>query len=132
MTLTLDQANALLAAASTAATEHGAAMSIAVVDLTGRLVAFARMPGAGALSADVSVAKASTAVLLEGDTKDFGAATALTDAVAYPLALVPGGILIRDKSQQPLGGIGVAGAAPEIDHAVARAAVDSTNPTSVP
>lgn len=131
MTLALDQASAYVAAASTAATGHGAAVSIAVVDLTGRLVAFARMPGAGALTADVSVTKASTAVLLQGDTNDFGAAGALVDAVAYPLALVPGGVLIRDRTGQPWGGIGVAGAAPDIDHAVARAAVDDIEPTSV-
>lgn len=44
--ITLDEANTVIAAAAAKADEQGTKMSIAVVDAGGRLVAFARMDGA--------------------------------------------------------------------------------------
>lgn len=44
--ITLDEANTVIAAASAKANEQGTKMGIAVVDAGGRLVAFARMDGA--------------------------------------------------------------------------------------
>ena len=128
MVLTLEQAGALITAATRAAADQNAQLSVAVVDLSGRLVAFARMTGAAPLTADISHSKAVSAVLLHGDTRDFTSATALTTAVAYPLALVPGGVLVRDEAGSPVGALGVAGSSPETDHAVARAAAALPQP----
>lgn len=58
--LTLDEAFALCAAARTAATDLGVPMSIAVMDPSGHLLAFARMDGAPWVSADVAQGKAWT------------------------------------------------------------------------
>jgi uncharacterized protein GlcG (DUF336 family) len=46
MSITLDEANRALDAAIAKATEQGTKMNIAVVDASGRLVAFKRMDGA--------------------------------------------------------------------------------------
>jgi uncharacterized protein GlcG (DUF336 family) len=60
-TLTLDEAGALCAAAQAAAADLGIAMSFAVMDPAGHLVAFTRMDGAPWVSADVAQGKAWTA-----------------------------------------------------------------------
>ena len=59
--LTLDEALALCAAARTAADETGVAMSVAVMDPGGHLLALTRMDGAPWISADVAQGKAWTA-----------------------------------------------------------------------
>lgn len=59
--LTLDEANTLCSTARDAATEQGLAMSFAVMDAGGHLLAFARMDGAPWVSADVAQGKAWTA-----------------------------------------------------------------------
>ena len=122
MALDLVVANAIIAEATRAANAQQARITVAVVDLTGHLVALARMPGASPLTADISHTKAQTAVLLAGDTRDFQMAAALATAVDLPLALIPGGILLHDDEGIQMGAVGVAGAAPDVDDALGRAA----------
>jgi uncharacterized protein GlcG (DUF336 family) len=59
--LTLDEATDLCAAARAVASDQGLAMSFAVMDPGGHLLAFARMDGAPWVSADVAQGKAWTA-----------------------------------------------------------------------
>ena len=59
--LTLDEANDLCTAARATASDQGLAMSFAVMDAGGHLLAFARMDGAPWVSADVAQGKAWTA-----------------------------------------------------------------------
>ena len=59
--LTLDEANDLCTAARATAADQGLAMSFAVMDAGGHLLAFARMDGAPWVSADVAQGKAWTA-----------------------------------------------------------------------
>jgi len=59
--LTLDEATGLCSAARAAASDQGLAMSFAVMDAGGHLLAFVRMDGAPWVSADVAQGKAWTA-----------------------------------------------------------------------
>src|SRR3954453_3044078 len=59
--LTLDEATGLCTAARAAADDQGLAMSFAVMDAGGHLLAFVRMDGAPWVSADVAQGKAWTA-----------------------------------------------------------------------
>jgi uncharacterized protein GlcG (DUF336 family) len=59
--LTLDEATDLCTAARAAAADQGLAMSFAVMDAGGHLLAFVRMDGAPWVSADVAQGKAWTA-----------------------------------------------------------------------
>lgn len=61
MALTLDLAERFLAAARTKAQAEGWAMSFAVVDTAGNLVALARMDGARWMTAKIAESKAFTA-----------------------------------------------------------------------
>lgn len=101
-----------------------------MVDLTGRLVAFARMDDAPPLDRRHQPGQRGLGDRAERRTRDLTAATALTAAVGYPLALVPGGVLVPDAAGSPVGAVGVAGSSPETDHAVARTAAALPTPVT--
>jgi len=61
--ITLEQAEAALAASYDAAVAQGTAMNIAVVDAAGQLKAFARMDGSFRGSIDIAIRKARTSAL---------------------------------------------------------------------
>ena len=64
--LTLEGAEAALAAALAHAREHDLRMNVAVVDPGGTLLAFARMDGAFAASGEIAIDKARTVVRFGG------------------------------------------------------------------
>jgi len=128
MALTLELAERFLAAAKAKAQQQRWAMSFAVVDGAGNLVALARMDRAGWLTAGVAQSKAFTAVtlgrpsaevaeLLQARPQILSSITSLTGRPLLPagggLPLVSGGEL--------LGGVGASGGTEEQDVECARA-----------
>ena len=109
------------------ATALGTAVNVAVVDVSGVLVAFLRMPGAPLHSIDIAIDKAYTAA-------SFGLATSQwhkvlqehSPAVREGLVLRPrfvafgGGLPILENGLR-IGGIGVSGGSEQEDEAIAQA-----------
>ena len=117
-----------------AATEHAQknnwAVSIAVVDAHGELLAFRRLDNASLASVDISQGKARTAARLKRPTK------ALSDALAggaTALLTVPGIIALQGGlpvlwGTVVIGGIGVSGVTSEQDEQIAQAGLSALKP----
>ncbi|MFE9067942.1 heme-binding protein [Streptomyces violaceusniger] len=110
---------------TTAARQRGVAVSVAVVDQAGHLVAFHRMDGALAGPIDVSIKKARTAALFGTDSDVLGQG-ALPGGAIYTLEHTNGGLIsfgggvqLR-RADQSIGAVGVAGASVEADEEFAR------------
>jgi uncharacterized protein GlcG (DUF336 family) len=129
--LTLDQAQAAVAAAVTKAREIGTKMDIAVVDAGANLKAFARMDGAWLGSIDIAIRKARTARFFDMNSGDIGKLSQPGGPLFNiehsngGLISFPGGVLIKDGSGEIIGAIGVSGSSVENDHTVAEAGAAS-------
>ncbi|WP_431965749.1 GlcG/HbpS family heme-binding protein [Nocardia sp. bgisy134] len=75
MAISLDQADSVISAARQAAAELGEAVSLAVVEAGGKLVAFACMDGAPRYTTEIAKRKADTAIALGFDTVHMTTAT---------------------------------------------------------
>jgi glc operon protein GlcG len=122
-TLSAAGAKLALAAAERAAAEKGLAVSIAVVDNVGNLIAFLRVGNACVTSIEAAIRKARTAANLSAPTKLFedllqgGMTSLLTFEFISPSQ---GGVpLIVDGVT--LGGVGSSGSSGEEDEAIANA-----------
>lgn len=106
-------------------------MTVAVLDAGGMLVAFAcednssllrekiaRGKASGALN--MGVGSRSLAARVESHPYFFGALAALSDGNVIPVA---GGVLVRDAGGTLIGAVGVSGAQPDGDEAVAVAGI---------
>ncbi|WP_378740486.1 heme-binding protein [Nocardia brasiliensis] len=131
MAISLDQAESVLGAARKTAVELGETVSLAVVEVGGNLVAFARMDGAAVHTADIAKRKADTAIALGFDTVHMSAAAPRGQSLfggppqSGSHALVPngGGVIIR-VGGTVIGALGVSGADSSItDHRIGTAAV---------
>jgi uncharacterized protein GlcG (DUF336 family) len=127
MNITLEQAEAVVAAAKKKASELNTLMNIAVVDSGTNLVAFAHMDNAWLGSIDISQKKARTARYFNMDSGEIGK-LAQPGGPLYNiehsnggLISFPGGVCIKDKSGTIIGAVGVSGDSVENDHAVASA-----------
>jgi len=122
-------AHLAVGAAVQAAQTQGVRVNVAVVDASGVLAAFLRMPGAPLHSIDIAIDKAYTAA-------SFGLATSQwTDALKTHSAAVRDGLVLRPRfvafggglpmheNGQRIGGIGVSGGSEQEDEACARAAL---------
>lgn len=120
-------AHLAVGAAVQAAHSMGVRVNVAVVDASGVLAAFLRMPGAPLHSVDIALDKAYTAV-------SFGLATSQwQDALQQHSAAVREGLVRRPRfvafggglpvleNGQRIGGIGVSGGSEQQDEACARA-----------
>ena len=129
--INLEQARRMVLTAIDKSTELGLKMDIAVVDRGGNLKAFARMDDAWLGSIDISIKKAKTARFFDMNTGEIG-------KLSQPggplfgiehsnggLITFPGGVVVRNKSGEVIGAIGVSGSSVENDHAVASAAADA-------
>jgi uncharacterized protein GlcG (DUF336 family) len=116
-----------IGAAVQAAEAQGVRVNVAVVDASGVLAAFLRMPGAPLHSVDIAIDKAYTAA-------SFGLATSQwTDALQQHSSAVRDGLVLRPRfvafggglpvleNGQRIGGIGVSGGSEQEDEACARA-----------
>lgn len=135
MSITLSQADAVLAAARADAGERSVPVASAVVDAGGNLVAFARLDGATLITIDTAIGKAFTAVSIGADTVNLTPAiqpgaplfgTALVLAGSRSLVPYGGGVVIRDGDGRVVGALGVSGAPDSaVDHQIATAAAMS-------
>ncbi len=127
MNITLDQAQAIVAAAQKKAAEKKTKMNIAVVDTGSNLVAFARMDGAWIGSVDIAWKKAKTAAWFQMNTEALsplvqpGKALFNIEHSNGGLITFPGGVVLKDKNGELVGAIGVSGSTVEDDQAVAEA-----------
>ncbi|MEV4759407.1 heme-binding protein [Micromonospora sp. NPDC049559] len=129
--LTVQEADALVAAASRAAEAAGATVSVAVLDAGGQLLAFRRDDRAVLISGETSRRKAYTSVQLNAPTADLVDAVqpgapfhTLPTALDQPLLFIAGGIPVH-RDGRLIGAIGVGGGTPEQDHSFAAAAVET-------
>jgi len=105
----------------------GARINVAVVDASGVLAAFLRMPGAPLHSVDIAVDKAYTAVSFGLPTGQWaealqGHSAAVREGIVLrPRFVAFGGGLPIFEAGQRIGGIGVSGGSEEQDQAIALA-----------
>jgi uncharacterized protein GlcG (DUF336 family) len=124
-----EAASAAVSAAVAHAASVGACVNAAVVDRSGQLVSFLRMPGAPLHSVDIAIDKAYTAASFGLPTGDWAAAlSSHSDAVRQGLPLRPrmvmfGGGLPLVVAGERIGGIGISGGSETQDEDCARAAL---------
>ena len=130
--LTLPLARAMVAGCEDFARENELApLTMAIYDASGNLKLFTRQDGSMMVTVEFAHIKARTAAVLGMSTKNLGDNVEFSDndrpmGIRYVdnLTVVQGGIPIRSKSGQLLGGIGVSGAPSAMDEACAWAGVD--------
>jgi uncharacterized protein GlcG (DUF336 family) len=128
MALTLDLAERFIAAAKAKAKQQGWAMSLAVTDPAGNLVALARMDGARWLTAGVAHSKAFTAATFGRTSREVAelaqSRTTLFSSIAgiagRPLLLAGGGLPVVINGEL-LGGVGASGGTEDQDIECAKA-----------
>ncbi|GLK75964.1 hypothetical protein GCM10008171_12180 [Methylopila jiangsuensis] len=138
MHVTIENAQAAIAAAIKKAREIDTFMCIAIVDSGADLKAFHRMDDAWVGSIDIAIKKAKTAVF-------FGMPTGEIGKLSQPggslygiehsnggLITFPGGLPIVDKDGVMVGAIGVSGSSVENDHTVAAAGAEAIGATDLP
>ena len=128
MSLTLDDANRMIAAAKAKAEEIGVSLSIAVCDGGGTLLAFNRMAGASAITAIVAQGKAAASAgfgrasgTLQADSPVIQAVIAATGGRMLP---AQGAVPIRQDGEL-VGAIGASGASSQQDEDCAQAGLDA-------
>lgn len=125
--VSLDQAQAAVAAAIAKSKEIGTKMDIAIVDAGANLKAFARMDGAWLGSIDISMKKARTARYFDMNTGEIGKLSQPggplfnIEVSNGGLISFPGGIPLKAADGTIIGAIGVSGSSVENDHTVAMA-----------
>ena len=131
-TLTLDQANQIIAAALAHSKQAGyAPMGIAVLDDAGHLKAFAREDGASMFRFDVAQAKAWGAVGMGVSSRTLGERAKGNPNFFVSLAATSAGrflpqtgaVLIKDAQGQVLGAVGASGGTGDEDEAICMAGV---------
>ena len=128
--VTVDEAETVIAAAKSKAAEIGQPMNIAVVDDGGHLVAFARMDGAIKASIDISQRKARTSVLMNLPTDALSEVTQ-PGAELYGLEWTSGGLvtfgggMLLTRDGETVGAVGVSAGSVAQDMEVAAAGVAS-------
>lgn len=126
---TLEQLLGALRAGLAEADRLGSPSGVCLVDDGGHVLLHARQPAAPVAAADSALAKARTAVWLGVDTGGLPATSpvvpALTAGVPWPVAIFPGGLVLRGDGRI-VGAVGVGGSTdPGDDAAVARAVAAS-------
>lgn len=129
--LTIQDAEALVEVARTAAEAAGVTVAVTVLDAGGHPLAFRRDDRAVLIAGETSTRKAYTALQLNAPTADLvdavqpgGLFHTLPTALDRPLLFIAGGVPVR-RDGRLVGAIGVGGGAPEQDHGFASAAADA-------
>ena len=128
--LTLEGAEAIMAAAKAQAARMGKPMNIAVVDDGGFLLAFARMDGAKPASIDIAMNKAHAAAIRRQNTGPARSGEEASVLLSLGLAIgsrghqtpIRGG-LVLEVNGECVGAIGVSAGTEDEDVEVARAGV---------
>jgi uncharacterized protein GlcG (DUF336 family) len=127
MNVTQKQAQTVIDAAIKKSEELGVKMNIAVVDAGTNLTAFVRMDGAWLGSIDIALKKAKTARFFNMNTGEIGKLSQPGGSLFNiehsngGLITFPGGVLLKNGSDEIIGAIGVSGSTVEDDHSVASA-----------
>jgi glc operon protein GlcG len=129
----LERADVLLVAeaAEAEAQRNGWAVTIAIVDHGGHLLALNRLDGAAPATAHLAPAKANTAALMRRESKAFeeqinGGRVAFLSAPTLK-GMLEGGVPIM-KDGQCIGAVGVSGVLPAQDAQIARAGIVALEP----
>lgn len=127
MSVTLEDARRVIAAAEDRADEIGQPMNIAVVDAGGNLVAHVRQDGAWIGSVEISISKAWTSRAFDISTKDLGDNSqpeqqffGIHTTNHGRVAIFAGGLPLQ-RDGVVVGAVGVSGGSGEQDQAVAEA-----------
>ena len=127
MSIGLEQAKTVMAAAEAEAKKRGWKMNIAVVDTNGEPVLFERMEGAQIASGDISIKKARTAARFRRETRVFFNAyeTGHTFAGTLDSTLTasPGGFPLVEDGKL-IGGIGCSGGTGDQDALICKVGAD--------
>lgn len=133
-TLTLEKANLIIQTALQKARElKMAPVTIVVLDSAGHLKAMQREDGASMIRQEIATAKAWGAVSMGVSSRSLaGVAVQRPDFMNSLISLsqgkvmpVPGGVLIRDKSNQLIGAIGISGDVSDQDERCAIAGIEA-------
>lgn len=120
--LSHQDARAIAAAAVADAHVQGVAISVAVLDAGGHLLAVERMDGAPPATAEIAIAKARTAALLQCPTSVLEQLSQARPGFAtLPGALLLGGGVPLFSAEAPVGAVGVSGGQQEQDERAAAA-----------
>jgi uncharacterized protein GlcG (DUF336 family) len=130
MKLGLEEAQQLIALAEQQAEQYKKAITVAVVDSGGFLIALSRQNGARPLTPSIATSKAYTAAVMgrpanllkpwaEHEPVFFAQVATLGQ---WPIVPADGAITIK-KDGEILGGLGVSGGRPEEDHDIAEHAL---------
>ena len=124
--LTLADVKKMLAACEAEAAKNKWAVAISIVDDGGFLLGFARMDGAQAISAEVSIGKARTSAMTRRPSKFFEDRVKERPAFAgFPAGiLIQGGVPLIHQNEC-VGAIGVSGVQSHQDAQVAQAGADA-------
>jgi len=125
--MTLKQAIAYVDRGIAKASELQLAVSFVVIDEFGQLVQLDRMDGASLMSPDIAEAKALTALNFKRPTSEVAQIdrrelAAVEQVVHFNVVALPGGLPIFE-GRELKGAIGVAGASPSEEEAIARYAL---------
>ena len=127
--LTLKAATTLMKAAKAAARERSVAISVAVVDQGGQLVAFERMDGADLVTITLAQDKAWTALVNRMPTRDLaplvqpGAEFYGYESIGRGRTIVLAGGMPVERDGILVGGVGVSGASVDQDQEIVDAAL---------
>ena len=127
MSISLQQAEAVIKAAKEKATEIKVPMNIAVVDRGSNLVALVRMDGAWLGSKDIAIKKAQTANYFDMNSEEIGKLSQPGEPL-YGIEVsngglisFGGGVLLKDGAKNIIGAVGVSGGLVPQDVKVAEA-----------
>jgi glc operon protein GlcG len=127
MSIGLEQAKQVMAAAEAEAKKRNWKMNIAVVDTNGELVQFERMEGAQIASGSISIGKARTAARFRRETRLFY--NAYETGHSYPgtldptLTASPGGFPLVENGKL-IGAVGCSGGTGDQDAAICKVGAD--------
>lgn len=129
VSLTLDDAKKMTAAAETKARSMGIAYCVAVVDAGGRLISFLRQDGALIGSIDLAIDKAVTAILFDKTTSELSSLAqsgrplfGIQESNGGAVVIFGGGIPVWSEGAF-IGAVGASSGTVEQDVAVAEAAI---------
>jgi len=130
--ITLEQANAVIAAALSRGDELGfKPLTVAVLDAGGHMIALQRQDGASTLRPQIAIAKAAGALALGVNSRQIGDMAAERPAFIAALArlssqgVMPaaGGVIVADAGGAAIGAVGVTGDLSDNDEICALAGV---------
>jgi glc operon protein GlcG len=125
----LDRAQAVVAAAVAEGKKHDWKMNVTVVDMSGNLVAFARMDGAQLASIAIAEHKARAAAMFRRETKTFesGVQNGLLCALSLDGMIASRGGIPLVEDGKIIGAIGVSGGAGAQDEVCSKAGAAVVN-----